>query len=246
MLRVLYEELNVNDVSPEIINENLTQNMTQSDIYFNKETLQHSAYAWIKSDINRNFQDLEKFFRLNNFNSYLIAKKIKVEEHFILKTPNNNVNNLLYDCQLICKPKDIALQEVLDEYSTYDENFENLSKSGNLCIKLDDDKEMLQEQNIMNDDNSLIKKLMDNKIKLIFKKLNPKESIEQMSEDILKTTGNKPTIKIIGKLNDECPIMAFLLNDGSVASNIAWTIIKENNETIYQLIDLNEYYAKNK
>jgi hypothetical protein len=87
---------------------------------------------------------------------------------------------------------------------------------------------------------------MENKIKLIFKKLNPKESIEQMSEDICKTTGNKPTIKIIGKLNEDSPIMAFLLSDGNVASNIAWTIIKENDETIYKLIDLNEYYAKNK
>ena len=86
---------------------------------------------------------------------------------------------------------------------------------------------------------------MNNKIKLIFKKLTPKESIEQMSEDIIKTTGGKPTIHIIGKLNDESPIMAFLLNDGKVASNIAWSLQKENGETIYKLIDLNEYYAKN-
>ncbi len=222
--------------------------MTLSDVYFNSETLQHSSYAWIISDKTRNFQDLEKFFRLNNFNTYLIAKKINKniteENNFSLKTPNNNVDELLYECYFSCKPRDIALQEVLDNYSTYDENFENLKNAGNLCTILENVVE--NDIDIVNDGNSLIKKLMDNKIKLIFKKMTPKESIEQMSEDICKTTGNKPTIKIIGKLNDDCPIMAFLLSDGNVASNIAWSIKKENTETIYQLIDLNEYYSRNK
>jgi hypothetical protein len=236
MLRVLYEDANETETFDEIS----LHNMMLSDVYFNKETLQHSAYSWIIADSSRNFQDLEKFFRLNNLNTYLIAKKITVDDNFVLKTPNNNVEDLLYECYFSCKPRDMALQEVLDNCSTYDENFEKLEKSGNLCI--------IYENNIdvVDNETSLVKKLMNNKIKLIFKKLTPKESIEQMSEDILKTTGNKPIIKIIGKLNDDCPIMAFLLVDGNVASNIAWAIKKENEELIYQLIDLNEHYAKNK
>ena len=256
MLRILYDELNLKETSDEIS----VHNMMLSDVYFNTETLRHSSYAWIVSDKSRNFQDLEKFFRLNNFNTYLIAKKVSEniisENKFVLKTPNDNIENLCYECYFSCKPKDMALQEVLNNYSTYDENFDNLSKAGNLCAVLDNNNETMENdknnendknmENDKNNENSLIKKLMDNKIKLIFKKMTPKESIEQMSEDIYKTTGSKPTIKIIGKLNDDCPIMAFLLNDGNVASNIAWSIKKENDETIYQLIDLNEYYARNK
>ena len=238
MLRILYDETNSNDSVDDIAEHN----MTLSDLYLNAETLRHSAYAWITSDKNRNFQDLEKLFRKKNFNTYLIAKKITLENGFVFKTPNDNVNELLFECYFSCKPKDLALQEVLDNYSSYDENFENLSKSGNLCINIEDN----NIENNENNENSLIKKLMKNKIKLIFKKLNAKESIEQMSEDIIKTTGDKPIITIIGKLNDDSPIMAFLLNDGKVASNIAWSLQKENDETIYKLIDLNEYYAKNK
>jgi len=210
-----------------------------SDIYLNTETLRHSSFAWITSNSSRNFQDLEKLFRIKNFNTYLIAKEVNVENGFVLKTPNNNVDEVLYECYFSCKPREFALQEVLDNCGSYDENFEKLSKSGNLCINIGDSV-------IENNDNSLIKKLMNNEIKLNFKKLNAKESIEQMSEDILKTTGNKPIITIIGKLNDDSPIMAFLLTDGKVASNIAWSLQKENGETIYKLIDLNEYYAKKK
>ena len=235
MLRILYDEI-ANDDSLDDISEH---NMMLSDLHFNTETLRHSAYGWINSDSSRNFQDLEKLFRKKNFNTYLIAKKITIENGFVLKTPNNNVDDLLYECYFSCKPKEFALQEVLDNYIVYDENFENLAKSGNVCINID-------KNDMENNENSLIKKLMNNKIKLTFKKLTPKESIEQMSEDIIKTTGNKPTIHIIGKLNDDSPIMAFLVEDCKVASNIAWSLQKENGETIYKLIDLNEYYAKNK
>ena len=229
MLRILYEEISKEE-SIDDISEN---NMMLSDLHFNIDTLRHSAYGWINSESSRNFQDLEKLFRKKNFNTYLIAKKITVENGFVLKTPNNNVDELIYECYFSCKPKELALQEVLDNCISYDENFENLAKSGNLCINIDNN-------DMENNENSLIKKLMNNKIKLIFKKLTPKESIEQMSEDIKKTTGDKPTIHIIGKLSDDSPIMAFLLADGKAASNIAWSLQKENGETIYKLIDLNE------
>lgn len=234
MLRILYEDFN----SQDNFSENIFHNMMLSDMYFNTETLRHSSYSWLVNNPDKNFQDLETLFRENNFNTYLIAKKISIPENFILKTPNNNVQDLLYECHFSCKPSNLSLQEVLDNYPSYEENFENLSKSGNLCIISD------QNNDYVDNSTSLIKKLMNNQIKLIFKKLTPKESIEQMSEDITKSTGHKPTISIIGKLNDDCPIMAFLLQDGSMASNIAWAIKKENNQTLYQLVDLNEYYAK--
>ena len=236
MLRVLYEEKNQNCSD----DENILQNMMMSDLYLNNETIIAASYSWLVNDNHRNFQDLEKFFRQNNFNTYLIARKIDIGDAFILKTPNNNIDDLLYECYFCCKPKEIALQEVLDSCLTYDENFDKLSKSGNVCVIAEN------TDNNENNEKSLIKKLMDNKIKLIFKKLNAKESIEQMSEDITLTTGIKPTISIIGKLNDDCPIMAFISGDGNMASNIAWSIKKENENTVYQLLDLNEYYAKNK
>jgi hypothetical protein len=239
MLRILYEDIK----NTETVDEISSHNMIVSDVYLNKETLIHASYGWIISNNNRNFQDLEKYFRLNNFNTYLIAKKVISDKTFVLKTPNNNITELLYECYFSCKPREMSLQELLDNYSSYDENYENLAKAGNLCI---DTHELDNDEKKDMDDNILIKKLMSNKIKLIFKKLTPEESISQMSEDILKTTGNKPIITIIGKLNEDVPIMAFLLSDGNVASNIAWSIKKENNETVYQLIDLNEYYAKNK
>ena len=239
MLRVLYEENNQQCFD----DDNILQNMMLSDLYLNNSTTIAAAYSWVVQDNRRNFQDLEKFFRQNNFNTYLIARKIDIGDNFMLKTPNNNVEGLIYECYFCCKPKEIALQEVLDTCVSYDENFDNLSKSGNVCVITENIDNVEDKEN---NENSLIKKLMNNKIKLIFKKLNAKESIEQLSEDITRTTGIKPTISIIGKLNDDCPIMAFISGDGNMASNIAWSIKKENDETIYQLLDLNEYYAKNK
>ena len=114
MLRILYDETNSNDSVDDIAEHN----MTLSDLYLNAETLRHSAYAWITSDKNRNFQDLEKLFRKKNFNTYLIAKKITLENGFVFKTPNDNVNELLFECYFSCKPKDLALQEVLDKYGS--------------------------------------------------------------------------------------------------------------------------------
>lgn len=237
MLRILYDTVENQNNSDEIS----LHNMKHSDVHFNKETLIASSYAWLKNDNQRTFQDLEKYYRENNFNTYLIAKPFVSEDELTLENPNTN-ENLCYECLFHCNPHQ-KYDEVLCKYSeNYDENFSKLLNSGFLKIL---NEEKIEESKTQH--NSLLfEKLKNNTIKLNFVSLSDKESIEQMSKDIFESTGKKPKPEIIGNYNSEQPILTFLLEDGSLASHIGWTMKNVDGELQYKLLDLTNYFSKEK
>jgi hypothetical protein len=236
MLRILYST--PTDEQPDEIAE---RNIKLSLDNHNMETLNKSSIGWLKNDSSRTFQDLETYYRLNKFNAYLIAiskipDDIKNDPKLYLKTHNNEMNtdDLKYICEIVIEPFEKALELILKQHESYEENFNALKYSGHIAS---DDENYIKETEVS-------KKLMKNEILLEFKSLTAKESIETMSNDILYLTGQKPTIHIVGKYDSESPIMAFKNDKGELQSHIGWIIRKVNNELTYDLIDLNEHFYK--
>lgn len=237
MLRILYDEISENDTKDNIA----LYNLKQSDIHFNKETFICASIGWMKNDSNRSFQDLETYLRNNNFNTHLIAKPHKYTEDIELVNPNSN-ESLSYECIFCCKPEQYCLEDLYKFHSSYNENFNNLKYSGTLNVI---NKEKVDAINNKSE-GSLLSKLSNNEIKLNFVRLSPKDSISQMADDIRNSTGKSPRTEIIGKYNDNQPIITFLLEDGKLASHIGWTIEDIDGELKYTLVDLNTYYSNEK
>jgi hypothetical protein len=251
MQRVLYNEP-TNESNDEIAEINIKLSVEN----YNVKTLFSSSIAWIKNDNKRTFQDLESFYRRHKLNAYLIAiptpDYITNDKNVFLKTVNGEINNddIKYICEVVIEQFDRALELILKRHSSYENNFDCLKSSGIVDIKdmteeeINNNKDFYMELNY-NKNDILINKLQNNMIILEFKTLSPKESIEQMNDDITKLTGNKPLIKIIGKVDDTIPIMAFKDENGKLLSHIGWTIKKVDDEFIYNLINLQDHLYKN-
>jgi len=227
MLKVLYDPVDETMSSDEVA----IYNIKMSDMYYNKETLYFSSIAWLLNDENRTIMDIETLYRDNKLNSYVLSKNITIEKN--LKLVCNGKTNLLYMFDIICKPQEFALKE-LEETQSYSENFMKLLQTGYLDFDFDGETKQFSEN---------IEKLKKNEIILKFKKYTAKESIMEISEDLKKNLGYSPKIELIGNMNEEIPLMGFKTKNGEIASNIGWTVTKNDNETIYELHDINSFIA---
>lgn len=232
MLRVLYS-----DPTTEQPDEIAERNIKLSIDNHNLETLNQASIGWIKNDTSRTFQDLEVFYRKNKLNAYLISISkipdiIKNDQTLYLKTHNGEMatEDLKYICEIVIEPFEKAVELIMKQHKSYEDNFEALKFSGHLSSTAE------------THETELSKKLMKNEILLEFKTLGAKESIEQMSNDITEITGKKPTVQIIGKYDNESPIMAFKNDKGELQSHIGWIIRNLNGELTYDLINLNDHF----
>ena len=233
MLRILY-----NLPTTESPDEIAINNITLSINHFNLETLYHSSIGWILNDTSRTFQDLELLYRKLNVNAYLISihkipDELKNEKYFF-KQYNNTKNEIKYLCECVIEQEEMALTLINKQWNNYEENLENLKYSGHIDIHNKD------EEN----EDEMFNKLKNNLIILEFKSLNPKESIEQLNKDIFLFTKEKPEINIVGKYDEDSPIMCFKNKKGELLSNIGWVIQNKDNDMEYTLIDLNIHLYK--
>ena len=233
MLRILY-----NLPTIETTDEIAINNITLSIKHFNLETLYHSSIGWILNDTSRTFQDLELLYRKLNVNAYLISihkipDELKNDKYFF-KQYNDTKNEIKYLCECVIEREEIALTLIYKQWLNYEENFENLKYSGHIDIH---NKDEVKED-------EMFEKLKNNQIVLEFKSLNPKESIEQLNKDIFNFTKEKPEISIVGKYDEDSPIMCFKNKKGELLSNIGWVIQNKDNNMEYTLIDLNEHLYK--
>jgi hypothetical protein len=226
MLKVLFENPDESMSSDDIA----LYNIKISDMYYNKETLYFASIAWLLNDKNRTILDIELLYRNHNLNSYVISKNITIEKN--LKLRCNDKMNLTYMFDVICKPKEISLKE-LEEKETYEENFMKLNNTG--YLDFEDDTKFSDH----------IEKLLKNQIILKFVKYTAKESIMEIMNDLKSSLGYSPKIELIGNYNEEIPLMGFKTTEGKIASNIGWTVEKNDEETIYTLHNLNDIIAKN-
>jgi hypothetical protein len=203
-------------------------NLKISDKYKNIQTFCQSSIAWLKNDINRNYQSLELLLREQKLDTHLIAKpndsSIKLE-NIVYTTPNSDIQhtNIEYVLLISCKSKEEAITEILKYHLSYEDNFECLLKTGFITSVNNDTNKLLEDANE--------NKILNNKLKYNFTLIDNKTSINVIIEDIIKNYKTEPEKLICGKLGEK-DIYALTINN-EIISPIGWI---EHDED-YELID---------
>lgn len=237
MIKINYKNPEKNESSEDIARLNIII----SDKFKKSDYLEISCLSWLKLDSNRNYQDLEQLFRYLNLDSHVIAQQIKIiPDNLEINYPNGNKSNeiLEYVVKISCRPQEDALKELLDIYHCYDENFENLKKTGCLMVKKTDpileiEKKLLNTKGI-----NEVKKLLNCELKLDFTFYDPIESINFIIDDLIKIYGKEPEKIICGEINENK--VYGLMIDGQIISHVGWIMKKyDNNLNIVQCTNLN-------
>jgi hypothetical protein len=232
--------IKINYVKPE---ENETPddiciyNLKISDQYKNLQSFCQASLAWLKNDPMRNYQDLEKLLRELDLDTHLIAKQIENlsnlpdSSNYKLCIPNREVQptDLEYVLLFSCRAKSDALKELGLFHTSYEDNFEYLSKTG--CYvdsKIVDNVDNFSYNSLENsNENQILKSIL----KYDFVTVSGKESIDVIIQDLSNKYGKIPEKIICGKLTDK-DVYGLVLN-GEIASPIGWV---EHEDTL-QLID---------
>lgn len=220
------QKISLIDPSPNDSPEQICwHNLKISDEFYNLNYFIYAAIGWLKLNPTKNYQDLEKELRERNFNTHLIAKKPQIKQ------------NIDYECIFSCRPKQLALEELLKEWPSYEENFNNLSKA-----------ESMKVTNIDNKDSSIQKLnetqineyelLSQNKKKILIEKILANNYLKEIVEICKKQFGKIPKQKIVGLSEKGGPVFALFIDD-KLLSNIGFVIeCDKTNEKVIKLFDL--------
>jgi hypothetical protein len=228
------------------VNEIVWHNLKQSDENYNLQVFIAASTAWLKLNPTKSYQDLEKELRDRDFNTHLIAKKSILKENYLIIICNDyKCENFEYECIFSCRPKQSALNELLATWKSYDENFEKLAYTGNVCI--DNNNPLnINDRNktiILNDQMKNLFQLIENNKKMVlFKDITVEEILNDLINDIKDKYGKDPEHKLFGMTSNGGPIMVLTV-DNSIVSDVAYTIEYtkfENNECqkVIKLINL--------
>lgn len=232
MIKISYKNPDESD-SPDDI---CKYNMILSDNYKNLQAFSQSSLAWLKNDSTRNYQDLEKLLRELNLDTHLIARQLDnniLNDISKLFIPNRTEQpeNLEYMLLVSCRNKEEALKELSLYHLSYDENFECLDKTGCLSTESSNNEDWQKTFSYNSDNNPKENLILDSKLKYEFIRVNGKESINVIIQDLIVKYNKEPEKTVCGKLG-EVDIYALTL-DGQISSPIGW--IEKDDD--YQLID---------
>lgn len=193
--------------------EIMLHNLREADNVYNLEYFTAASLSFLKLYPNKNYQDLEIFLREKDFNTHLFVMKPK--EGFFLRKVGVGPNPT-YECFYSCRPKDVALQEVLNNLGTYESNFTKLAYAGILCTNFNK-KSKSQDIYIFDSDQKIIDLITDNKIKIYFKNVPDLEFISKIIRDIIETMGKVPIVTLHGMTPNGAYIRSFTI-DGKIVS----------------------------
>jgi hypothetical protein len=245
-----------------IFNEDLG-NMTESDIAWHNlktsdDSFQLSCFissiiGWLKINSTKNLQDLEKELRDKNFNTHLIARKLlskDVDDGMKLGLPKRNDNvDYKYECLISCRPKEDAINELLKEYESYEDNFANLNACGMLEIISDTDNTGVSPKtyNISNtndehieleqQEKSDMEKISSNKIKIESEKLTSEQFIKEHVSELSKQYENVETA-VVGLDSNNLPILAFT-SGKQIISNFGIRVMLEKDTNEKKMVIFN-------
>ena len=241
MIRIFLKD----PLSEESATQIVWHNLTEADKYFDLKFFIASATAWIKLNPDKNYQDLEKELRERNLNTHLYATQKPSEmKHFKLGLfKQNDHNSYIYECIFSCRPKDLALKEVLSHWPSYEENFDKLKVSGSLFadnVNKDPNLEIFNSEEKNN-----YEQITNNKKKIIFEKVSPDKYLNEMVEMCRKEFGKEPVEKIVG-MNKEggVPIFALFLDEKLVSDIGFFVELDEKGNKIMKLFNLKNLFPK--
>lgn len=164
-------------ISPgEDVTEIMWHNLKEADNAYNLEYFIAASLSFLQLYPEKNYQDLEVLLRKKDFNTHLFA--IKPKKGSFLKKVGKGPNPI-YECFYSCRPKNIALQEVLSNSGTYESNFDKLQYAGNLTGFNVDEKS--KDIHIFDSEQKNIMDLItDNKIKIQSKDISDLEFVYRM------------------------------------------------------------------
>ena len=132
MKKVVQAQIRLEDPKEgEAVEEIFWHNMKQSDILKNPQLFGCGAYAWLKANSTKNYQDLERELRVRGFETHLIAVPGCYPGIKYGLYQNGKYLEVEYCCIFSCRPTELATQELLSYWSSYEENFSNLPRAGN-------------------------------------------------------------------------------------------------------------------
>jgi hypothetical protein len=202
----------------------------------------------MKTMKTNNFQELEKFLRDNNFDTYLFATKPTKYHVMYLKNELKNDLNALrpevpeYECIFSCRPKPYALEEVLMNWKSYEENFIALGTSG--VASLQSDTNLLDDPStyvFTEKEKSIAEKLMDCEVLISIEKIDPNDFLISQSEIIRKRTGEVPSHVKIGSMPPDTEIFGLFV-ENKLASPYGYSITYKNNEKFIAIVDVGKMF----
>jgi len=243
MLRTTFTDPTENETAEQIC----WHNLTTGDKYLQLQYIIGASTAWLRLNPTKNYQDLEKVMRDNNLNTHLIAKKIEPvpNMHLGLFREGNDPQDYEYECMFSCRPKEHALKELLEHWSSYEENFNKLLNTGTLLgndVAITTIKDNPEFKQLNKDEQDTTKLIMDNKKKINIVSVSPEQFLSELMEICEKEYKQKPVEKIVGMAQSGGPIFALFLGD-KVVSDVGFVIEhnKEGKQGI-RLFDLKQLF----
>lgn len=210
-------------------------NIKISDTYKNLQSFCQSTVSWLKNDPSRDYQDLELLLRHLELDTHLIARPkdfVEPNNNFILTIPNriNDTNKYDYVLWVSCKSKDEAIKELLTYHSSYEENFECLSKTG--CLTNNSKDFDIKKISYIDGEQDEESKILSCELKYNFMSVTPIDSLNTIIKDLVDKYGKEPQKMVCGKYGEQN--VYTLVIEGEIVSPIGW--IEHSSDNI-ELID---------
>lgn len=227
----------VKDEDKEDPKELMWHNLRQADKYHKLDVFIGSSMAWFNQNPDKNYHDFEQALRVQKLNTHLYAIEVNLEENQELKLQGSD-QECLYKCVFSCRPKELAIQEVMKHCDSYEDNLERLKKAGVLCLK--DETEIKNAENayeLKEDEKGRMEKLKSLKVKVRVEEITAEDIIEDINKQIEEKFNKEADVMVIGKTDSGDPIYAFTLEQRLV-SDIGFSVRQTSNCPEYEIIQL--------
>ena len=229
------------DPRPEETSEEICwHNISVSDKYHDLNFFIMSSMAWLKLNPDKNFADLETELRNRKLDTHLLASKPNLGPNTKLGLHNKSDvdREYEYECMFSCRPLNLAVEELLQHWSSYEDNFDHLSKAGIIMVDNADKLEKEPNIKIFNDTEKDINALIENnKKKLDITIISPEQIMNDLISECVKNFGKPPDKRLIGLTHNNCPIIGLFMEE-SIISDIGFSIEMSNGHSIPKIVRL--------
>lgn len=212
-------------------------NLVIADKYHNLSYFMAASMGWFKLNPTKNYQDLE-----------LLLRKLDLETHLYAKNPmipnsklglHKKINDsYLYECIFSCRPREYALKEVLEFWSSYEKNFDQLKFAGTIVIdEIDKLEETPGVKKFTDNEMSTHELISSNLKKIKIDKISVKEYLQELDDRCLKTFGKVIDKKIITMNKFGGPIYGFFVNE-KLITDIGLSVYTKNFVEITELVKI--------
>jgi hypothetical protein len=224
----------VDPESGETKNQICWHNIITADTNLCLQYFMLASQAWFKLNPTQNYQDLEKILRKNNLNTHLCAAMPQIVPNSKLIGKVDSVE-CKYECVYSCRPKEYAINEVLQHWPTYEKNFENLKYAGSLACENINDDTFPGTIKFDNDEMQFNDHIVNNTKKLIYEEITPSEFLNDVVDECKEKYGEEPKEIFIGYSTIGTPVYGLVINNNLVCA-MGYTVY--NDETGEEQVEL--------